>query len=158
MGAEVDIRGIENLERLGKRLRDTGNKTLQKELFKGITRATKPIKAAAKTAAIAELPRGGGLNREFAKATYSTRSRTRGRNVGVRIVGKRKGHDIYAVDRGRLRHPVFGNRSVWVTQLIRPRILTGAMAEAAGGRMWHSPKQEIVRVIDDVARRLADGT
>lgn len=152
MSDDIRLVGAEDLERLGKQLKELGDKELRRELFRGFARATKPLKEAASDRAVRELPKRGGLNRWVAASKLATRTRVSGKNVGVRIVGTKKGSDVEAIDRGRLRHPVFGNRKVWVTQEVKPGWFTVAIQAGAPG-----VQRELVEVMDDVARKVERG-
>ena len=149
---DLRIRGAEQLGDLSKRLRAAGEdgKGLRRELLKGIQRATKPLKADAKRAAGSKLPQSGGLAAEVARAKFTTRTRTGGRNVGVTILAK--GDVVRSSDRGRIRHPVFGNRSAWVTQDVTPGWFTETMQDSAP-----KVRGEILEAMQDVARRIARG-
>ncbi len=61
MADEFTVRGLERFGKLSKDLRAAGDKDLRKELYRGLQRATKPLKDAAKENARATLPRKGGL-------------------------------------------------------------------------------------------------
>lgn len=145
-----EVRGAEKFERVAKALKQAGDKDLRKELYAGLNRATKPLRGEAKKSAGANLPRAGGLNKRVARARFSTRRRT-GKNAGITIVAK--GMDQLALmDRGFVRHPVYGNRRRWVVQPI---------PDAEG---WFSKpmedgkpqaQREIVKSLDDVAKKLA---
>lgn len=151
MPVDLRVDGADQLARVAKVLRTTGNATLRRELYAGIQRATKPLKAAAKDAARAQLPKRGGLNEFVAGSKLATRSRGGGRTPGVRITAtKTGGHDLRAIDNGRLRHPVFGNRAAWVTQSVKPGWFTKTMQDGAP-----VVRKEIVSVLDDVADQLA---
>lgn len=152
MEANVRIEGADQLERVGRQLKELGDKDLRKELFRGFNRATKPLKIAVRTSAELRLPKRGGLNRFVAASRLSTRTRVSGKNVGVRIVAAKRGSDVEAIDRGRLRHPVFGNRRVWVTQQITPGWFTVPLV--AGER---TVQRELLQVIDDIERGLSRG-
>lgn len=153
-GCPVDVRitGADQLGDLGKRLRSAGEdgKGLRKELYRGINRATKPAKADAKAAAARELPQRGGLARLVASSRFSTRTRTGGRNVGVSIVAK--GTAVRTTDRGFLRHPVFGNREVWVTQRVDPGWFTETLQKSAP-----KVRREVLDAMRDVAEQIARG-
>lgn len=150
MPVELRIEGARNLEKLSKKLKAAGDATLRKELYAGINRATKPAKTAIKEAARRELPKKGGLNEFIAKSSVTTRTRGGGKNPGVQIVAKKKGHDIRAIDRGRLRHPVWGNRRVWVTQQIKPGFFTDTI-----GAQINDLRRAVIKVLDDIARKVA---
>lgn len=132
--ADIDVRitGADKLTEVGKRLKAAGDKGLRKEFLAGMQRAGAPLKAEAQASARTHLPHRGGLAAEAAGSGFSVRTRTAGRSVGVRVVAKgRKVRALGALDRGRLRHPVYGNRNVWVTQHIAPGWFTGALTRHA---------------------------
>ncbi len=115
---QVIIKGAEDLERIGKALKQVGNRELRLELLRAIRTATKPTHQQIRDSARQLLPHRGGLAELIAKSSLTTRTRLSGRSVGVRIVA-RSSHDIKALDKGRLRHPVYGNRDSWVTQYVK---------------------------------------
>lgn len=149
MAVDIRVEGVGELEKLGRQLREVGDKELRRELYKGVNRATKQLKADVKQEAAVSLPRRGGLAKLIASSRLSTSTRTTGRDPGVRITGRLSGHDLQAIDRGRLRHPVFGNRSRWVTQQIRPGFFTRPLQDGSG-----PVRDELLNVFDDIARRL----
>lgn len=115
----MDIRvtsGAETLATVSKRLKDIGDRALKNELARNIRAVTKPVIADLRQAALRTLPREGGLAARVAGSKIGTRTTTTGNNVGVRIVA-RSGYDLDAIDRGTLRHPVFGTDR-WVTQSV----------------------------------------
>lgn len=148
MPVELTVQGGEKLGVLAARLKETGNTELRKELFRGIQRAAKPLRAAAANAARENLPKRGGLNEWVASSKFTISIRS-GRNPAVRVKGNKQGHDLAAMDRGRLRHPLFGNRKLWFTQQIRAGWFSEAMQRESPG-----VRREVVNVIDDMAREL----
>jgi hypothetical protein len=147
----VEVRGADKLAHLGAALREAGNKDLQRELAKGLRRSVRPMKAAFKAGALGILPDRGGLAEQVAADTrYSTKIRT-GRSPSVRIVATLPGHDLSAMNRGRLRHPTHGHRAAkyWVNQQIRPGWFTDSGTLAAG-----DVRVELVKAIDEVAAKL----
>lgn len=148
---DVRIRGAQQLGDLSKRLRAAGEdgKGLRRELYRGIQRASKPLRAEAQQAARRELPQRGGLAAEVGRAKFSTRTRA-GRNPGVSI--QAKGEAVRSTDRGFIRHPVFGNREVWVTQQVPPGWFTETM-QAGAPRV----RREILEAMENVAQQIARG-
>lgn len=147
--SDFEIRGAEKFEKVAKALK-SGDKELRKELYAGLNRATKPMRAAAKKSAGDNLPRAGGLNKRVARARLSTRRRT-GKNAGISIVAK--GMDQLALmDRGYVRHPVYGDRGRWVTQPI-PDSEGWFTKPMEDGKP--QAQREIVKSLDDVAKKLA---
>lgn len=133
----MPVEGIEGLAALAKDLRAAGNKEMTKELRKGCQRAVRPLKEAARQGALDELPSSGGLAAEVAASTFTGRVSLLGRDPRITLEGKGlvndKGgrHDLRAMDRGRLRHPVYGRRGRWVTQLIHPGWFTNTIEARA---------------------------
>lgn len=137
---EVVVEGAWQLKVLSRHLKEAGpeGKGLRKELLKEIRKAVEPAKDAARASAAADLPHRGGLAALIAGSKFTSRTKLGGRDVGViisarhRKTGGRPGMiALKAMDRGRLRHPVFGNRKVWVTQAVRPGWFTRPMEATA---------------------------
>ncbi len=126
----LSIKGAEQLGALAKRMRAEGEagKGLKRELTSSITLATKPLRAKAKMEAQARLPQSGGLAAVVSKASITSRVRT-GRDPGVII--QARGDAARSTDRGFVRHPVFGNREVWVTTKVDPGWFTDTMRAGA---------------------------
>ena len=150
---DIEIRGgAEDLAILAKRLKETGDKGLRKELLSGLQRAAKPAKAAVRASVLSELPHRGGLADLIGgslKVTLNTRSA--GRNPGVRIWSK-DSHDISKLNKGELRHPVFGNRKNWVAQVIKAGIFTDPIEQRAP-----QMRQEMGQVMRTVAAKIEAG-
>ena len=149
---DLRVEGADEFARLSRQLRELGDKELRRDLYKGIQRATKPLKEKAKDAARRDLPSSGGLNEFVAKSKFSTKTRGGGKEPGVRISVVKAGHDIRRIDKGVLRHPVFGNMNVWVSQPVKPGWFTHTLAEESD-----PVRRELLEVFDDVARRLSRG-
>lgn len=146
---DFEVRGAEKFAKVAKDLKRLGDKGLSKELYAGLNRATKPLKAEAKKSAQDNLPKAGGLNRRVARARFSTRRRT-GRNPGVQIVAK--GMDQLALmDQGRVRHPVWGNRRRWVNQPI-PEAEGWFTTPMEEGKP--EAQREIVKTLNSVAKKI----
>ncbi|GAA5048172.1 hypothetical protein HNP84_000229 [Thermocatellispora tengchongensis] len=123
---EVRLDGNKELRRL---VRDFGKipPDLRKELRPALVRAAKPILAAARANASwsSRIPRATRIKVGFTA-----------RKGGVSIVvnSKRAPHARpyeNLGDPGTFRHPVYGNREVWVTQVARP-FLIDAVQEKGG--------------------------
>lgn len=148
---ELRIEGADKLDLVASRLKRTGGAELRRELFKGLNRAAAPLKAVAQDSAQRGLPRRGGLAARVAGAKYAVRTRGSGRNVGVQIVAS-GGANLRSLDRGFVRHPVFGNRAVWVTQAITPGWFTQPLEGEAP-----AVRRELVRALDDMAKKVTTG-
>lgn len=116
---DVEVRGLDDLQKVTKALRAAGDqgKGLKKEFYAGLNRATKEVRADMKANIPGALPSRGGLADEVARTTSLTTSATgSGRNPGVRIRARGR-RAIARMNRtGSFRHPVFGNKNVWVEQ------------------------------------------
>ncbi len=117
---DVSIEGADDLQRLAVRLKEAGRNDLRKELLAGIRKANKPIVAAIRDGIRERLPSRGGLADEVARATISTRTKLTGRSVGVTMLGTKGKSKLERLNRGILRHPLYGNRSHWYTQAVEP--------------------------------------
>jgi hypothetical protein len=121
LALEFKVQGAEKLRDLAKALKAAGRGDLRKQLTKGIRAAADPVVKDLRKSMMA-LPADGdtGTRRAVAKA-IGVQILT-GKNAGVRIrvnrrrlpAGKRGIADAF--ERGKIRHPVHGNREVWVTQ------------------------------------------
>lgn len=158
MPVDVRVLGAGQLERLARDLKVNGERNLRRQMLAGLRRTASPLKVIAKKAALERLPKSGGLNEFVAASTFSIRSRTTGQNVGVKLTGRKRGHDIRSTDAGRLRHPVFarggGSENVWVNQSITPGWFTDSLdAQTVLAPM----RKEMLAVLDDIVRRMASG-
>lgn len=149
--AEIDleVRGAEQFQVLAKALRQVGDKELRRELYAGINRATKPLRGRIKESAAEKLPHRGGLAKIIAGSKFSTRSSS-GRNPGIRIMGRSK-HNVGQMDRGRVRHPVFGNKQKWVLQSVPEGWFTEPIKQAAP-----QIRDELAQSMQDVAEKLLE--
>ena len=155
MASDFGIRGAEDIDRLVKAIRThADSKTLRRELYSGLNRASKPIRAELEEAIPLALPKRGGLAALYQRETKFTATAKSGRLAGVSIRGRARGRDARLLTRGRLRHPVWGNRENWVEQTV------GLDADALP-KVFDNQKPEvqraILRVMNDVARKLTEG-
>lgn len=147
---------LDDLVNLTKALRDAGDegKGLRKELYAGLNRATKPIRADVNAAVPPTFPQGGGLAGLMAKRARFSASTKTGRQVtGVRLVARGKGRRTLqtASQRGTIRHPVFGNRNVWVTQSAG---VDGGKTAEAFEKDKPVAKREVIKAIADVREQI----
>jgi hypothetical protein len=119
--------GAEQFYALARRLKEADEKDLRRELYRGLNRAMKPLTAAVRQSAVDVLPRKGGLGAEIARSKMRTQRRTGTRSAGIKLIVTGTGagsmgreRDIAALDRGRARHPLFGNRGHWYLQAVHP--------------------------------------
>ena len=115
------------------------------------------VSAAGKPVALAgiELPALIGAAPELSKSLSVSQRRRAGRDPAIYLVGsaKTKGgkeRDLRSLNRGRLRHPLFGDREHWFNQSVHPG-------------WWDEPiedgvddiRRELENVLDDIARKIA---
>ena len=140
-----EVHGGEQLERLSQALKRAGSLDLQRELSKAITAEMKPLREQVKNNAVATLPRRGGLNKRVANSQLRT-VKLRG---GVRLQA-RSSYSLKLLDRGIVAHPVFGNRSRWVTEKVRPGWWSNPTKAAAP-----DVQKKLQAAMDQVAAKLS---
>jgi len=126
-GRDVDIHitGGEHLERIVKALLEVGDGGLARELKSELRKAARPMVPKVRAAIMQQIPsqHDGSLRRAMAAATRS-QFRAAGTQAGITIKvdgskmpdGK-KALPSYMEGRKRpWKHPVYGNRNVWVRQ------------------------------------------
>lgn len=152
---DVQVRNAEVLERAGRALRGADRK-YRRELFRGINRATKPLKAAVKAAIPDYMPRRGGYA-ALLQRDHSPRTQTKpgGRDPAVRIISRTRGtrRNVRALEEGRLAHPLFGNRSVWRVTDVKPGFFSEPMEQNAD-EVRDEVVDAIGRVHDQIRREI----
>jgi hypothetical protein len=151
--ADLEIQGAEEFAAVAKALKQAGEKDLQKELRVAIQRAAEPMVDAVREHIEQYLPdRYAAVLAPALKTGQSWR--TGGSVTGLVLTGYAKGRSkrryVKAINAGILRHPVWGNRSAWVAQQVRPGFWDEPMANAA-----EKPTEEIQQALGDVAGKLA---
>lgn len=132
-----DVTGGAEARYVAGKLYKAAGRELTKELRAGNRKATRPLEKAIKAEALETLPRRGGYNRVMARAVKVSITGL-GLKMRLRVYarGKAELRDVVAVNAGRLRHPVHGNRNVWRTTFVRP------------GFVWRPTD----RLVDDLER------
>lgn len=152
MAAELRVEGADKFGKLAKALRDLGDKELRTELYRGINRAVKPLTESVKKETPSFLPRRYAF--ELAKSLRVRARRRAGRDPAVYLVAKAKTsrgkeRDLASLNRGRLRHPLYGNRRYWFDQDVSPNWWDDPLLEGA-----EQVREEIVNVLDEIGQRL----
>lgn len=146
----ITIRGAEQFGVLARVLRQTGAKDLRRELNAGITQATKPLRADARESARSILPSRGGLGARVARTSMPIRRRTAGATAGIRIEARPGAvADPQRIDRGRVRHPVYGH-GPWVLQDVPAGWFTKPMEAGAP-----VVRRELVDAMNRIIARIA---
>jgi hypothetical protein len=120
---DVRVRGAGELALLAGRLNATDRK-LKNALTRTLRRTAKQLVPKIVTAAEEKFPAAGGMNDFIHHAKIGVRIQTSGAGAGLFIRAERQGHDIYSLNNGSLRHPLFGNRGFWFEQSIPPGFFT----------------------------------
>lgn len=123
--ADFEITGTQQFVRLAKALNAQGSagKGLKRELMAEIKDAAKPMEDEVRNHIAQYLPdRYAPL---IARGLVVRPSqKTTGASVGLKLLGyapgQRRRRQIGVIDKGTLRHPVYGNRGTWVGQKVRP--------------------------------------
>ena len=110
--------GSEQLAALAKRIKAAAPTGLRVELLRWLKEGAKPLIPKVHDAAIAKLPRAGGLNEQVAGQKVTVQVRTGAKTAGVRL--KTTAPDTKQTDEGWVRHPIYGRRGKgdWRTQQI----------------------------------------
>lgn len=128
----VVVTGYNELSRLGFRLREAKATGLTKELRKALQAPLKPLADQIRAGAPDHTPRGYEVT--FARSLkFHTKINTVGTTAGVDFsvtaTGKTSPRQIREINRGRLKHPVYGRRrytrkgwinNPWVWQAVEP--------------------------------------
>lgn len=122
MGFEVKVAGGAELRQVQNKLRAVGDKGLGKQMGKALRDAARPLQPAVRKEAVAAMPSGYGptLSRSlrFRTAIKET-AHTADVTVRVHGQGRKERRMVPALNRGRLRHPLYGNRDWWFDQRVR---------------------------------------
>jgi hypothetical protein len=154
----VEPKSVADLRRMSTRVRRSmDGPALRRDAVKQLRAAVKPVERDVKAAALA-LPASAGsagvLRRRIAGAV-GTQVRLSGRSAGVRLRVRKtplgSAENLpQRMNTGQWRHPVYGNRDVWVTQHSR-RGWFDATARAARPRV----RRQVKQVFDDIERKLS---
>lgn len=153
--ADYRVEGAEKLRKLARDLRIAGNTDLQKELHKGLTQAVQPMGREIRAEIPKKMPSGYAPTLSKA-ASVRVSTRTGAESVSVRLVASAKGRkqkrDLQSLDRGKLRHPRFGDRRRWYVTRVSP----GFFTEPAE-RLRDTATNQAIAAIERVAEKLERG-
>lgn len=150
MAGDFGIRGSKSLQLLAKRLKET-DRPMRNQLLRRVRGAAQAVIPEVQQAARDTLPRGGGLADRVAEQPYKVQASYAGRGARVRLAGQGM-KELADIDAGRVRHPVYGNRSVWRQQSVQPGFFSSTIAARAP-----QIRAEIARAADDVAHSIETG-
>jgi hypothetical protein len=147
-GVQVTVRGGNAAHALAKRLKALNDKDLQKELSRGVAKAMRPAAKEVKASVPEYMPSGYAPT-----LTKALSLRTSNLASGLRITGTAKGNPrprkVGDLNKGRLRHPLWGNRERWYTQTVRPRFFDEPLE-----RQGTAVRTELDKVLAGVAAKI----
>lgn len=167
--SSFQILGTGQLLELQRRLRAAGHENIRSSMQRRIRRAAEPLRddlqSSIRGLSIRSAGRGSGKRGGRSPTTRPLRASVAGAiRISVRTGGN-PGARVWVdkgllppdipmgvlnrLNEGRLRHPVFGNRSRWAQQTATPLWWDGPVRK-------HTPRMtaEVARVLDDVRRRI----
>ncbi len=138
--------GAENFLRLSRELK-SASAGLRLDLSDALNQAARPLIAQTRNAALAQLPRRGGLNRRYGNNPQHVRVRTGAFTAGVQIVMPKAGPR--SIEQGNIRHPVFGRKGKWV-----PQQVSGTWWDETLEAGAPTVRRQLDRVAETMRRRL----
>jgi hypothetical protein len=151
--ADLEIRGGEDFQKFANALREAADKELNKAVGKALREVAKPMGERVVRAGADRMPRRGGMAALVSAARVGVRF-SKGRNPGVQLqLSDKSKHDLRSLDRGILRHPVFGDRQVWRSQKVPADAFSDEFAKEAPDAAQAALKA-MQKVADDISRRV----
>lgn len=150
--ADFEIRGTDDVDALVRRISQHADaKAIKREMFQGLNRSTKDVRKDMKDAIPDALPTRGGLSAAVQKDTRLTTTAKSGKYAGVTVWAKSRKRDIRTLMGKRLRHPVWGNRRLWVNQSagVNPGVFEKSFVDQKP-----DVTRDIKRVMEDIARKV----
>lgn len=144
------VTGANRAHVLGKRLKAIGEKELNAELRKGVNRGARQIPRAVK-AGVGEFMPSGYAPVLRAALRFKTKNQAAGLTIQAMAKGNPRDRKVTALNKGTLRHPVFGNREKWVAQSIRPGFF-----DQPAEQQRAAVRAELERVLDDIAKKITN--
>lgn len=147
--ADFKVTGADDFLKLSKALKHAGRTELRRELTNGMKRTARPLVAKTRAEALRRLPKKGGLAKQVAKEPQRVQVRTGAKTAGVRIVVGKKRGGARGANKGTIRHPVFGNREVWVDQDVTPGWFDDPIRDSAP-----QVRRDLERAMESVAEQV----
>lgn len=147
---DFEVHGARDLEQLSRALKESGDRELRKVLLASIRKTNKPTIDHVRESARENLPSTGGLADLVAASKIGTRTRLTTKAVGIEIRGTGKSvRNLRRLNEGKLRRPLFGNKSYWFEQDVRPNWFTDPIEKDL-------PRihQGLTHVMGDVAQKI----
>lgn len=129
----------------------TAGQGLRKELRQQLKEAASPMESAVLAHVAQYLPSGYAPVMAAGLKVRPSQS-LRGSGAGLKLSAYSKGvtrrRHIRVIDRGTLRHPVYGNREAWVSQRVKPGFWSEVLSKS------DVPLDKIREAIRNVANKL----
>jgi hypothetical protein len=130
----------------------SADRKIQAALRAGLAQATQPLAAEVRSALRANLPKRGGLNQWAADRVVTRVTHAgAGARVADAVTVAMPGHDLRALERGTIKHPVYG-RGRYVDQRL-PK--TGAVTDVIRGPVAQRARTRIAAELTSVASQIA---
>lgn len=153
----LDIAGVTELGVIARQARLAGGKILP-DMRRSLSKLGLSAKKQVQAAVEAKMPKGGGYAGVLAKAIrVRTRTDLGFTTAGVVLAtyadGKGARRDVSSLNRGILRHPVYGRRrGVWIAQRVPAEFWDDAMDATSD-----DAQQRVREVLDKTIERLKGG-
>ncbi|MGC5330996.1 hypothetical protein [Micromonospora sp. DT62] len=153
MGFSVQVSGGAELYRLRGQLKQLGDTGLGKHMDRAFKAAVKPLGPAIREEAGQALPSGyAPVLSKSLRFRLASKTKRQSTEVSYRVFGdgKRERRDVPSLNRGKLRHPVYGKRrKAWVEQKVRP-----GFVDRPADRLMPDISREMRSVIKYVSNEL----
>lgn len=133
----------EKFKEVRRRLKDA-QKDMRRGLNASIRRSVNGLKDDVRQSALTTLPKRGGFAERIAGSRFSIRQTA----TAVKFKMENP-YQLKRVNAGQLRHPVYGNRSTWVFQQVRP----GFWSKPVDHRI-PVVRREISAYLDEVVQKI----
>lgn len=154
----IRTEGADDLQRLADALKATADKDLRARVGKAIRDEAKPVGRRVLDHGSDEMPQRGGLaDRLRDQGKIGVALSLRGKVAAVRLTLRNPGADLYQINRGILRHPVFArrdrDRTAWVSQPVPARAFSRAFeGEEVPAR--NAARKAVEQALDEIARKV----
>lgn len=164
MSLEFRIEGAATLHKVAAQIYAEGRRNLAREMGTALSKAADPVKVSIRTAAEATMPKHGGYAGLFSKSLRFRLERRNGQQQATAQLityadGTKQRRDIVALNRGHLRHPVFGrsHRLSNGSRRTNPWAVTSIRAgfhKRGTDHAIEEAQKQLGKVVDGYAKRL----
>jgi hypothetical protein len=155
----IHVDGARKIAAIAAALRALGDdRTIINQMTKQFRKMAPPVRKEIRASAVSTLPKRGGLGAWVAKSGIRV-AVTRGtNNAGIRIVVGRNSKggrtDLSDLDRGSLRHPLWGNKAHWYPEAVKPGFATNVEHGVIFDEFRSQTGQAIDAAVEEVLRGL----